>query len=261
MTDNLYPSLNIQFLGCSKDPMEILFSAFKVFNSNDNPQKTWKDIQCGVISKEYIRRTIGEIEPKLTANVYRKVQFVFLVKNISTIGQTHLNQLGRKFNQEALIIPENSLPEKSQLFIIPPELKNQPEVMKRFDKIQNEVASLIDHCRKSDISGQNINYLLPQGTANTVQLAIGFNEMQLFLDEQLCEEAEWEISDLSWQIYHIMKKEFPTLADRLGPKCWENRHLFCDNAYESYQNCKWSQSRSHKLDLSSILGNMKHQSA
>jgi len=261
MTDTPYPSLNVQFLGCSKDPMEILFSAYKINNSDDNPLNTWKNIRRGTISKEQIKQTIEQTKHKLPTTAHRQVQFVFLIENISTLSLNHLELFNKGLNRASLVDLENRTQRKTPTWVIPPELKKQPEIFSHLQKIHSELALLTEQCQKNDISDLNMHYLLPSGTANTEQLSIGFTEMQLFLDEQMCEEAEWEIHDLSWQIYQIMKKEFPTLADRLGPKCWENRHLFCDKAYESYQNCKWSQCRSHKADLSGLWGKLKHRSA
>ena len=137
-------------------------------------------------------------------------------------------------------------------FVTPPSFKERPEVLARWETLQKDMLSFYDFCTESGIRQEDARFALPMGTVSREQFSMGFQAMQQFLDVRMCERAQWEIREMAWQIYGLMKKAYPQFAKRLGIKCWENRGLACDEDIAAFEACKWSRSRPHKDQLTAL---------
>lgn len=52
--------MQVTLIDYARDPLEKLYSAFRVCYSQDTPQEIWAKIAEGKISKEKIQRFVGE---------------------------------------------------------------------------------------------------------------------------------------------------------------------------------------------------------
>lgn len=247
-----YPKLKVEFLGCSKDPVAILYSAFRICYSKDNAFETWQKIESGEIDKDQMLNFVGEKLGTGHTSPLRQVQFVFVVDHISRAATAQFNRHHIGIEREEMSQRYVDFNKGIKAFVTPPSFLEKPEVLNRWVKLQEEMISFYDFAQSEGIKKEDARFGLPMATVSREQFSIGFQAMQQFLDVRMCERAQWEIRDMAWQMYHIMRKEFPTLAKRLGIKCFENRNLYCDEDYKAYQACKWSRSRPHRDDLADL---------
>ncbi|MCP4751832.1 MAG: FAD-dependent thymidylate synthase [Proteobacteria bacterium] len=252
MTTNDYPKLKVKFLGCSKDPVEVIYSAFRVCYSKDDAVETWSKIQKGEISKETMNTFVKEKLGTGHTSPLRQVQFVFVVDNISRACTAQFNRHHIGVEREEMSQRYVNFTKGINAFITPPSFRKDPEVLERWTELQKDIVDFYNYSTDQGIKQEDARFALPMGTVSREQFSMGFQAMQQFLDVRMCDRAQWEIRDMSWQIYRIMKKEFPTLTTRLGVKCWENRNLYCDEDYKEHKKCKWSKTRPHKNDLSDL---------
>ncbi len=253
MTLSQIPKLNVVFLGCSKDPIEILYSAYRISQSQEDILDIWQQIQEKTISRDemaaYLPERLGNEYP----SSMRQAQFVFMVDHISRISAQLLNCQSTEPEKANLICADLQIQHNWQLAVTPPSFQQNQELMNRWFDLQSEITSFYKRCLEMGIGPDDAGFALPQGLLCREQISMSFQAMQQFLDVSMCEQSLWEIKEMSWQIYQVMKKEFPTLAKRLGIKCWENRNLFCDESIDCYETCKWNKTRPHKTHLNSIL--------
>lgn len=249
MTDSDFPKLKVQLLGCSNDPVQVIYSAFRICYSRDNAAETWRKIQSGEISHDTMVDFLSEKLGTGHTSPLRQVHFVFVVDNISRACTAQFNRHHIGIEREEMSQRYVNFSKGIKAFVTPPSYQNNPEVMERWLQLQTSIIEFYSFCTDNGIKQEDARFALPMGTVSREQFAMGFQAMQQFLDVRMCERAQWEIRDMAWQMYRIMRKEFPRLAERLGNKCWENRNLYCDEDYQAYLGCKWSKTRPHKRDL------------
>ena len=252
MSQTSSPKLNVSFLGCTKDPVEVIYSAFRICYSKDDAMETWRKIRSGDISKEKMNQFVMEKLGTGHTSPLRQVQFVFVVDNISRACTAQFNRHHIGIEREEMSQRYVNFNKGIQAFVTPPSFEDNPEIMEGWVKLQEEIIDFYNQCTTAGIKQEDARFALPMGTVSREQFAIGFQAMQQFLDVRMCERAQWEIRDMAWQMFKIMKKEFPVLAKRLGIKCFENRNLYCDEDHDAYLACKWSSSRPHKSDLNEL---------
>jgi len=252
MTGSQFPTLSVSFLGCTKDPVEILYSARKISQSCDDAMEIWQQIQGKSITREEMINYISDRREYDRFPVFKQAQFVFLVNNISRISALALKR--HQVEKEKAETPRQGkrLKNREQISLTPPSIQDNPELLKKWTKLQDEMVTLYNSCLELGINKHDAEYVMPQGLLCREQLSMSFQGMQQFLDVKLCEKTAWEIKEMSWQMYHLMKETFPSLADRLGIKCWENRSLFCDEPLEFFKTCVWQQKRPHKSHLNTL---------
>ena len=260
MSETNFPKLNVEFVGCTKDPVEVIYSSFRICYSHDSASELWAKIRNGEISQETMHEFVAEKLGTGHTSPLRQVQFVFVVDNVSRACTAQFNRHHIGIEREEMSQRYVNFNKGIHSFVTPPSMQKDPEVLERWQALQQEIVEFYNFCTQRGIKQEDARFALPMGTISREQFSMGFQAMQQFLDVRLCERAQWEIRDMAWQIYKIMKKEFPSLAARLGIKCWENRGLCCDEDYKHYQACKWSKMRPHRNDLSDLWKQFKQES-
>lgn len=257
MTETNFPRPRVTFLGCSNDPAEVLFSAFRICYSKDDAATTWEKIKSGEIPRETIENFVKDKLGTGHTSPLRQVVFVFVVDNISRACTAQFNRHHIGIEREEMSQRYVDFNKGIQSFITPPSIQDDAEALIKWTQLQKSILEFYNFCLERGIKKEDARFALPMATSSREQFTMGFQAMQQFLDVRMCERAQWEIREMAWQMYRVMKKEFPHLAERLGIKCWENRQLYCDEDYAAYQVCKWSKSRPHKQDLAEIWQSKK----
>ena len=254
MKKDNYPKLYVEFLGCSKDPLAILYSAFQINNPRVSASDVWRKLKSGEISRKAMETFVEERIGGGFSDTLRQVQFIFLVNNLSTTSATRFNRHHIGINNDDVFQHYLNIDLENQIFVTPPDYSNHKAVLEKWHQLQQDILNFYQYCVHQGIQADDARYALPMGTISKEQFSMGFQGLQQFLDIHLCEMTHWELREMAWQIFHIMKKEFPNLASRLGIKCWENRNLYCNEDHGSYSSCKWCQARPHKNDLTEMWG-------
>lgn len=253
------PKLTVRFLGCTKDPVAVIYSAFRICYSKDDAAETWEKINSGAIARETMEDFVAEKLGTGHTSPLRQAQFVFVVDHISRACTAQFNRHHIGVEREEMSQRYVNFNKGIGAFVTPPAYLEDEEVLSRWDQLQKDIVGFYDFATGKGIKQEDARFALPMGTVSREQFAMGFQAMQQFLDVRMCERAQWEIREMAWQMYKIMRKEFPTLGKRLGIKCWENRNLYCDEDYKAYQDCKWARSRPHKEDLREIWKQAKRE--
>lgn len=255
MTRNDNPRLSVTFLGCSRDPIEIIYAAHRINRHQDDAVHLWRMIQEKTISRGKMIAGLPRSISRKYRQELKQTQFLFLVDNISRIAAHTLNQPSRDGEDAGLIVADLQDAMGEFTSATPPAIAKNTRLFRKWETLQAEMTSFYQACQREEIDSEDLEYLLPQGLLCREQISMNFQSMQHFLDEAMCEQSHWEIRELSRQIYELMKREFPSLSVRLGIKCWENRNLFCDEAVSDYEACCWRTTRPHQSHLRDLWQN------
>jgi len=252
MSQTDLPQLKVTFLGVSKDPVEVLYSAFRICYSKDNAEEMWRKIRSGEIDRNKMEQFVTDKLGTGHTSPLRQVSFVFVVDNISRACTAQFNRHHIGVEREEMSQRYVDFNKGIKAFITPPAIAENEPIFQKWQNLQSDILNFYDDCLEAGIKKEDARFALPMATVSREQFSMGFQAMQQFLDVRMCERAQWEIRDMAKQIYKIMKAEFPHLAERLGIKCWENRNIYCDEDYDAYKACLWSKSRPHKQDLANL---------
>lgn len=252
MSETEFPKLKVSLLGVSKDPVEVLYSAFRICYSKDDANETWEKIKTGEIKRQQMEDFVVEKLGTGHTSPLRQVAFVFVVDNVSRACTAQFNRHHIGIEREEMSQRYVDFNKGIKAFVTPPSIQENPKILEKWNNLQSDMVGFYNDCLAEGIKKEDARFALPMATVSREQFSMGFQAMQQFLDVRMCERAQWEIRDMAWQIYRLMKKEFPHLAERLGIKCWENRNLYCDEDYKAYKACMWSRSRPHKDDLAQL---------
>ncbi len=253
MNPNCHPDLNVEFLGCSKDPVEILYSAYQQSYSHEQASHIWMSIQNREIAYDVMSQTLKKSGFGNQPKSLTQVHFVFVINNISSYCQSILTQQKVGLESGELLSNLTTSADLKHSFITPPSFKKDNRILTRWKELQASLISFYNDCIAKGISHDDARLALPEAVVSKRQISLGFRNMQEFLDESLCHKSYWELKEVAAQIFQYMKFEFPTLAKKLGAKCWENRKLYCDEPYDLYKNCRCSRSRPHKSVLNDLF--------
>ena len=249
MRNSSLSNLNVRLLGCSKDPNEIHYSALQIGKSSEWADTGWKE---GRLSQTPRSETTQTIPDRTRLNKSGYVNFIFLVKNISRHCLSELNRFQIVSDGEKMLSPDQQPDAKTSTFLTPPSFIKEENILRKWKKLQQDILIFSHQCSQKGIKKEDTELCLPAGLLSNEQFSFSFQAMQKFLDNGMCEGVYWEIREMSWQIYRIMEKEFPSLSDKLGIKCWENRRLFCDEENSTYESCKYRKTRPHRQEFAHL---------
>jgi thymidylate synthase-like protein len=248
-------NMNLRLLGCSRNLIKICYSAFKIQSERESKLEIWDENPFSEVSNSKMLKRLPDSVKSDCPKKLDQLQFVFLVENISQKALSELHQFQLKSDLEKYFHQKAPANPKIKGFLTPPSLLKDKKVTKRWEKLQKEMIRFRETCLDGGITQDDIELCLPEGILSSEQFSLSFQTLQQFLERGMCSGTYWEIKELSWQIYQTMKDEFPSLAGKLGVKCWENRRLFCDEKLATYQNCRFKESRPHKNEFSQFWRN------
>ncbi len=241
--------LTASFIGCTKSLFEIAFLTDRICHTTDDPYLLWYSILNGEIERP---ADTGSLNQNYPEKPLQNAHFMFVVENIS--HHCFQNVL-RKYNraEEARRLNSGITSNLNDQFITPPELLADRDVAEKWKKLQQKISDFISCCVEKGISTQDAGLSLPLAALPRELLTFDFQTLQRFLENEMCEKTPWETKSLAWQIYEVMKEEFPILAQRLGIKCWETRQMYCSESYTKYKKCRFGNGfRPHKNNLEDI---------
>lgn len=240
-------------------PLQTLYTAYRVCYSSKPVTEIIKEIESGEITQEEIKKFLRRMFKTGHTSPLRQLHFVFVMEGVSRV-------LTAQFNRHVIGVDRC---EMSQRYIkiesedgkypfIDPGFKcygynpdypdDNPDAIasEAVEALYGDYETLVDY---HEVKQEDARYILPMGTESREQFSMSLEAMQHFLDVRLCECAQWEIRNVAWKMYKLMRKRFPLLSSLLGVKCWENRQGYCSEMKSKHTKCRWSKKRPHKSDL------------
>ncbi len=252
--------IKVELLGVSNNPIAIIYSAFRICYSRISASELWQQINNGDISEQQMEDFIAEKLQTGHSSPLRQSHFIFVVDGISRAATAQFNRHHIGVEREEMSQRYVNFTKGIGAFVTPPSFKENPAILEEWTQLQQACINFYTKCTNAGIKQEDARFALPMATVSREQFAMNLQSMQNFLAVRMCERAQWEIRDMAWQMYRLMKKHHPILArTKLGIKCWENQNAFCDEDLQAYRKCRWSQSRPHKTDMINLWNQNKKQ--
>ena len=165
------------------------------------------------ISEETMRKAIIEKDPTELSNL-KQVSYKFLAK-MSLVVYHHIIR-HRTWNQTAESIYDAA--ERAE-FIIPPSIQANPEMLSKFNDMNQRMLEFYNDLVKQGIPKQEAIGFLPHSLAvYDIFNVDGWNAVYA-LGKRRCTQSQWETTNIANKVANIINVQRPVLGQYCKPQC------------------------------------------
>lgn len=203
--------MNVVLLEHTPNPDNLVASAARLcYSAADIP--TIRERLSGAKAGELVRKLIGMGHE----SPLEHVSFTFGIEGVSR-ALTH--QLVRhriaSFSQQS----QRYVAMKSFDFVVPPSIAADPAAHQAYQEamayLKEAYAGLL-----AVVPAEDARYVLPNACATKIVVTMNARSLYNFFNLRCCRRAQWEIQELAWQMYALVKEVAPAVFSAAGPDCW-----------------------------------------
>lgn len=212
--------LNIKLLEVTKDPLSLIYIAFRQCYS-----ARWAgEMQEDDISDERKAAFIREVMRSGHESPLEHVKFTFAIEGVSR-ALTH--QLVRyriaSYSQQS----QRYVNMEEFNYVMPPSIVGDDALRREFvrlmDELQRGYLNLVARFKEKGIEGekayQDARFVLPQAAETKIVATMNCRELLHLFAQRCCQRAQWEIRALANRMLEICRQELPAVFESAGAKC------------------------------------------
>ena len=169
------------------------------------------------MSEESVRKVLRTIMNSGHFSALEHVSYTFAVDGVSR-AMTH--QLVRhrlaSYNQQS---QRYVAYETEPCFIVPPSVKDDPEVCARFDAATSASFAAYRELVECGVAAEDARYLLPNAMETKIVITMNVRELLHFFELRCCKRAQWEIRDLALEMLALSEPTAPYIFMDAGASC------------------------------------------
>ena len=221
--------LKVILLSHTPNPEETVAMAAKLCYSSSDIESLKKKIEAKD-QKEFVKKLakIGHMSP------IEHATFTFGIEGISRACSHQLvrHRLASYSQQSQRYVSETSRQSavSSQAtfdYIVPQSIAKDREAREAFDNFMIEAQKtydfIVERLDRKGIKGesafQDARFVLPNAAETKIMVTMNARELLHFLRQRCCERAQWEIREMAFEMYKLVKKVAPTIFEKAGPAC------------------------------------------
>ena len=147
----------------------------------------------------------------------RALEMANFTVRFSDVSLSTLTHFARH-RMQSIAIPSLTVCDR-QSHIIPPVIKETPELLDLYLDAFSSTAALYDAFKAEGVSEDDLVYVLLSGNVIDFVTTMNARELRLFLKLRTCNRAQWEIRALATELLFLLRKDNPLLFARFGPSC------------------------------------------
>lgn len=89
-----------------------------------------------------------------------------------------------------------------------------------FDMMMEDIWEKYNYMIGYGIPEEDARYILPNACTTNLVMKINARSLKNFLSLRMCNKAQWEIRELADEMYKLVCKHTPQVAEYMGPPCW-----------------------------------------
>ncbi len=262
--------MKVKLLSYTPGPEKLIAAAAKNCYSSSNVD-TIMDGLTEEKTESYIKMLsdVGHESP------IEHVSFTFALEGVS---RSLLTQITRHRMASYSVQSQRYVRESGFEYVVPPEIDKIPEARKQFIRAMEEdqrtyekltsllmdsyVQEMLDkgldekaaRNRAEKKAIEDARYVLPNACSTRIVMTANARSLKNFFRLRCCVRAQWEIRELSEEMYKLVYTVAPALFEHCGPACVDGK---CS---EGKMSCgRAEEVRSHYLELRDALKNGKER--
>lgn len=105
-------------------------------------------------------------------------------------------------------------------YIMPISIQNDVESENEYKQLMNCIASFYKDMVNAGVPEEDARYILPNACTTNLVMKINARSLKNFFSLRMCNKAQWEIRELANEMYKLVCKCTPQVAEYMGPPCW-----------------------------------------
>jgi thymidylate synthase (FAD) len=161
-------------------------------------------------------------ERKLHESALEHINFCFSIEDFSRISsQQETRHRIQSISQQS----QRYCLEKDEIkIIIPPSIQKHADLTDWMNRINEEVFRFYNACIQRKIPKEDARYILLNATETKLIVSFNLRSLMNFMNERLCNHAQWEIRNLAKDMKSEVTDAFKFLSPFLVPKCRKFRY-------------------------------------
>ena len=141
--------------------------------------------------------------------------YTFRFNNVSLSCITHF----ARHRIQSIEIPELTKTDRMS-FIIPPVLKDKPELLAKYENAFKETADEYERLKALGVKEELLVYYQLSGNTLDIVTTMNARQLLLFLRLRSCTRAQWEIQEYAVDALTKLRKVAPSIFKFYGPSCF-----------------------------------------
>ena len=220
---------HVELLAHTPEPLSLVYAAFRQCYHAGFVADMWPRLLAGDIGREKQAQFVASIMESGHASPVEHVSFTFALGGVSR-ALTH--QLVRhriaSYSQQSQRYVDGS----DFDYLIPPEIRKNPEALARFEGIMREIGSayrdlkglLEEAGRTGSKANEDARFVLPQATASNIVVTMNCRALLNFFEHRCCRRAQWEIRHVADEMLALCRGVLPEVFSLAGAKCERLRY-------------------------------------
>ncbi len=221
--------LRVILLRHTPNPEETVAMAAKLCYSPSDVESLKKKIEAKD-QKEFVKKLVkmGHMSP------IEHATFTFGIEGISRACSHQLvrHRLASYSQQSQRYVSESrhqtsDIRHQTFDYIVPPSIAKDKEARESFENFiveaQKTYDFIVERLDRKGIKGesafQDARFVLPNAAETKIMVTMNARELLHFLHQRCCERAQWEIREMAFEMYKLVKKVAPTIFEKAGPGC------------------------------------------
>jgi thymidylate synthase (FAD) len=143
------------------------------------------------------------------------VNYTFRFNNVSLSCITHF----ARHRIQSIEIPELIKTDRMS-YIVPPVLKDKPELLAKYENAFKETAAEYERLKKLGIAEEILVYYQLSGNTLDIVTTMNARQLMLFMRLRSCTRAQWEIQEYAVDALKRLREIEPVIFNFYGPSCF-----------------------------------------
>jgi len=213
--------LEVSLISIPNNLLDVIYSACRTCYSADGAVEIYKNITSSDNDKK-----LALIKKIIASGHYSTIEHIQVTFAISNISRAATHQLVRhrlmSFSQKS----QRYVKESSFDYIIPSSIKNNSELLKKFENHMKSIAELYNDFIEAGIKKEDARSILPNACASSIVCSLNLRELIHLANLRLCTRAQFEIRNCVKKMCELVAEKEPWLKEHLVAKC--ERLGYCD---------------------------------
>ncbi len=168
-----------------------------------------------VADKETTEKIVEAVVKCKRPRALECVNYTFRFNNVSLSCITHF----ARHRIQSIEIPELIKTDRSS-YIIPPVLRDKPELLRKYENAFKETAAEYERLKKLGVPEEILVYYQLSGNTLDIVTTMNARQLLLFLRLRSCSRAQWEIQEYAVEALKKLRRAEPSIFRFYGPSCF-----------------------------------------
>ncbi len=223
----------VELLSAAADGAKCVARHALIADGNYSSKQIEKILENG----DMVEKIIGAVISCRRQRALESVNYTLRFNNVSLSCITHFT----RHRIQSIDLPQLTKTDR-QSFIIPPILRDKPELLEKYKNAFYKTDSEYKRLREAGISEELLVYYQLSGNTLDIVTTMNARQLLLFMKLRSCNRAQWEIREYAVEALSLLRKAEPKLFRYYGPSCYvgtcpEGR-LSCGKAAEVKEKFK-----------------------